>query len=245
MEDQFNICPNCGTQIPLAEAITRKIEEKLRKEFETEARKKGKELKEGRIQERTAPEKQARRQAEELLSAEIKDLKAQLKEKSNQLEKVIKHELENRKRQRDLEDREKNLQLEVSRALDAERKKIMDESTAKTGEGDLLKDIERENQLNDMRREIEGLKNAKTELINNYLSGEEFRERIQVIVDSFAAMKKDLDAERQAMENIWAEGNKQIQKIVHNIAGMYNDIQGVTGATPLPIKIIDSPSGDE
>ncbi|MCH7720792.1 MAG: hypothetical protein IH988_07355, partial [Planctomycetes bacterium] len=44
MTDQVIVCPNCSHEIKLTEAISAPIVERLRKQFEAEARKKGEEL---------------------------------------------------------------------------------------------------------------------------------------------------------------------------------------------------------
>ena len=40
MADQVIICPHCNREIPLTEAISHQIREQLRKEFDTEVKKK-------------------------------------------------------------------------------------------------------------------------------------------------------------------------------------------------------------
>lgn len=260
MSEHYITCPNCGTQTQMTEASIQKALEKLRKQFETESTKKEKEFEGKLARNRAELEKQARRQAEGLLAAEIRDLKAQLEERSIQLEKARAEELNLQKHKREFEEMEKRLQLETTRTIDEERNKIRDETEARVAEEHHLRDLEKDKELADTQRQIEELKRktgqcsgqAKGEAkdigsddILRYLSGEEFRERIQAIVESFAVMKKDLDTERQAMERIWAKRDKQIQRIVQNTAGMYGDIQGITGSSLPPIKILELNSGDE
>ena len=87
-------------------------------------------------------------------------------------------------------------------------------------------------------------KNEKMEIIYKYLSGSEFRQRVEAIVESFVAMKEDLEAEKRAMEKVWAKREKQIQRVVQNTAGMYGDLQGIIGASLPEIKILQLPGGD-
>jgi Uncharacterized protein conserved in bacteria len=87
-------------------------------------------------------------------------------------------------------------------------------------------------------------KNEKMEIIYKYLSGSEFRQRVEAIVESFVAMKEDLEAEKRAMEKAWAKREKQIQRVVQNTAGMYGDLQGIIGASLPEIKILQLPGGD-
>lgn len=87
-------------------------------------------------------------------------------------------------------------------------------------------------------------KSDKMELLYNYLSGPEFKRRVEAIAESFIAMKQDLDAERRATEKAWAKREKQIYRIVQNTAGMYGDLQGITGATLPELKILELPSAE-
>ncbi|MBP9864608.1 DUF2130 domain-containing protein [Patescibacteria group bacterium] len=70
-------------------------------------------------------------------------------------------------------------------------------------------------------------KNEKMEIIYSYLSGVEFRQRIEAIVEAFSSMKSTLDKEKLYFEKSWAEKEKQIQKVVRNTVGIYGDISGV------------------
>ena len=57
-------------------------------------------------------------------------------------------------------------------------------------------------------RETQVGKKEKMEIAYNYLTGQEFRNRVEAIVESFTAMKVDLEAERRAMLKIWAKREK-------------------------------------
>jgi len=70
-------------------------------------------------------------------------------------------------------------------------------------------------------------KNEKMEIIYGYLSGVEFRQRIEAIVEAFQGMHASLQKERLAYEKIWTEREKQIQKVIKNTVGIYGDISGV------------------
>lgn len=171
MPDQYITCPKCGNKIQLTEAFTHEIEEKLRAQFESEIEKKDKEYQEKLAQERAKLENQAKKQAEESVSVEVKDLKEQLEEKSKQLETSREKELILLKRQREVEEREKNLKLEVARQLDDERKKIWEDATKKVSEEQRLKEADKDKQLADMRKQIEELQ-RKAEVASQQAQGE-------------------------------------------------------------------------
>jgi hypothetical protein len=75
-------------------------------------------------------------------------------------------------------------------------------------------------------------KEEKLELLYRYLSGVEFRQRVEAVVEAFTAMRKDLEQERRAAERQWARRAKQIEAVTFNVSGMYGDLQGLMPALP-------------
>lgn len=396
MPEQSLTCPHCGKKIQITEAFTREIEQKLRSEFEGEAKKlerqhaldlkaKEKEYRDQFDADRASIEKQARHQAEQAVSVEMRNLKKQVTEKAEQADEAQKRELSLLKRVRDAEEREKTLDLEVQRKVQAESKMIWERAAKATAEQHHLKDLEKDKQMEDMKVQIEELqrkaaqgsqqaqgevlelhlegslraafpydsidavakgvrgadilqgvkndlgercgtilweaktaknwsdawieklkddqreakadiavivaytlpedtlhvgevdgvwaadmqsalglasalrqgliqlalarkalvgKNTKMEAIYNYLSGPEFRQRVESIVSSFAAMQEDLNAEKRAMERAWAKREKQITRVIENTAHVYGDLQGMIGASLPEIKVLELPGGD-
>ena len=94
-------------------------------------------------------------------------------------------------------------------------------------------------------RETQVGKKEKMELAYNYLTGQEFRNRVEAIVESFTAMKVDLEAERRAMLKIWAKREKQIERVISNAAGMHGDLQEIAGSSLPTIKMLELPNDDE
>jgi hypothetical protein len=91
------------------------------------------------------------------------------------------------------------------------------------------------------RRSADG-KQSKMELLYSYLSGQEFRHRVEGIVESFATLKEDLEAEKRAMQRIWAKREKQLDRAISNTSGMYGDLQGIVGASLGTIASLDTPA---
>jgi hypothetical protein len=81
------------------------------------------------------------------------------------------------------------------------------------------------------------------ELLHRYLSGVEFRQRVEAIVDAFESMRADLDQERRAAERAWARRAKQIDAVILNVAGFYGDLQGLLPALP-SIRSLELPAAD-
>ena len=374
MAEQSIACPSCGKKIPLTRALRTEIEASVRADYERQLEE---DLQRAR--------KDAAREAEKKAAQELTALKDQLGEQAKELDAARKTELTLRKRERELERRQQDLELTVARKLDDEKSRIVSETQARLVEEHRLKDAEKERQLADMRRQIEDLKrkadqgsqqlqgeageceleaslrgafpwdeitpvaqgvrgadlhqivfdgrgarvggilweckNArnwsdgwisklkedqrvlraevavlvtaslpkgcsrfvlmdgvlvtdfacaaalaavlranllqlaqarsaatnkeeKLELLYRYLSGVEFRQRVEAIVDSFARMREDLDQERRAAERQWAKRTKQIEAVTFNICGMYGDLQGLVPALP-SIARLELPAADE
>lgn len=70
-------------------------------------------------------------------------------------------------------------------------------------------------------------KNEKMEVLYGYLTGVEFKQRVEAIVEAFTSMNASLKKERLAYEKIWAEREKQIKKVITNTVGMYGDLSGL------------------
>lgn len=93
-------------------------------------------------------------------------------------------------------------------------------------------------------------KAEKMEVLYAYLSGAEFRNRVEAIVESFSAMREDLEREKRAMGKIWAKREKQIERVVENTVGMYGDLEGIMGRgmpriESLELKALASGEGGE
>ena len=90
------------------------------------------------------------------------------------------------------------------------------------------------------RRSAEG-KDEKIELLFRYLSGPEFKQRVEMVVTTFITMKSDLDKERLAMTKLWSQREKCIEKVTGSVAGMYGDLQGIVGAALPSISALELP----
>lgn len=85
-------------------------------------------------------------------------------------------------------------------------------------------------------------KNEKMEVLYSYLTGVEFKQRVEAIVEAFSNMDEGLKKERIAYEKIWSEREKQIKKVITNTVGMYGDLSGLV--TLPQIKILELGEGD-
>jgi hypothetical protein len=99
------------------------------------------------------------------------------------------------------------------------------------------------------RKAAEGMHDKMASLYA-YLSGDEFRQRVEANVETFRMMQDQLARERRAMEKLWKEREKQIDRLVLNTVGMYGSIRGIIGAKlpeipALDLEAIAAPQGAE
>jgi hypothetical protein len=142
-------CPNCGTEIPLEEAVTHQIREELQRELQAKSTEREKafadrELElahlrtqfekrtqslDAEIEQRVRAQsdelcKQARKEAENSFALNLEHLRIELGEKDKKLAEATKNELELRMKQRELESRQRAVDLEVARKVDAGLEKV-------------------------------------------------------------------------------------------------------------------------
>jgi hypothetical protein len=88
-------------------------------------------------------------------------------------------------------------------------------------------------------------KGDKIHLLYDYLTSSTFRMQIEAIVEGFTQMKSDLDSEKRAMQRIWKQREKQIEKVVTNTIDMYGSIKGIAGNAIQSVKALELPGFDE
>ncbi len=386
-------CPHCGKSVELSQALYQDIETRLRRDFdaqilksretfqrEQEEREEAFRLK---LQEsRKQLEEKARAQASEEARLELTEIREVLAQKERRLADAEKKEMDLRREKRDLEDREKNLELEMARRLDSEKRKIEEQTALKYEESHRLREAEKDQQIESMRRTIDELKRKseqgsqqlqgevleveledllrrefpfdaiqpvpkgthggdilqcvmtqaghecgkilweakrakwspgwiqklkddkleakadlailvsatlpqgfhhfreidgvwvtdipsapslalalrviliqvertrkvqsgrteKMEALFDYLTGTEFKNRMEAILETFRSLSEELEAEKRAMQKIWASRSKQIERVVANTAGLYGDLEGLTGQALPAMKSLELPS---
>jgi len=393
-------CPKCSEEIPITDALTGKIKQEMEKEIQEQKDdilKREKQLEisqkniEQEVQKKVDEEKKemwarAQEKAKEDADKTLKDLVAQNEEKSAKLAESEKNELDLRKLTRELEEKDRNRELEMSRQMDDERKKIEAKMRLETEEDTRKKLAEKDQVMEQMKKTIDDLKrkseqgsmqvqgdsqeealkgllqsnypidtiidvatgvrgadiiqtvksefgqecgislweskttkqwsdswiqklkddqveakaniailvtstlpngvsgftqmqgvwvmsfqvilpiisairyhlielartknalqgqDKKMKFLYEYLSGAQFKNRIENIVFAFTGMQINLIAEKRAMNKLWAKREKEIERVVLNTSGMYGDLQGLIGASLPNIKSLELPSGED
>lgn len=91
-------------------------------------------------------------------------------------------------------------------------------------------------------------KDEKVEAIYSYLSGVEFKHRIEAIIDAFSSMQADIEKEKRYFSAKWAKDDKNIRQVMDNTFGMHGDFKGLMGSTLPTIKgleVAELESGEE
>ena len=83
-------------------------------------------------------------------------------------------------------------------------------------------------ELNFTRNSAQNRSN-KMEMLYSYLVSNEFKMRIEAIVEGFSAMSEELEREKNAMKRIWKSREKQIEKVRDNAIEMFGSIKGIAG----------------
>lgn len=88
-------------------------------------------------------------------------------------------------------------------------------------------------------------KGDKMHMLYDYLTGNTFRLQVEAIVEGFSKMKADLDCEKRAMQKLWKEREKQIEKVISNTIDMYGSIKGIAGNAIQPVMALELPGTEE
>lgn len=74
-------------------------------------------------------------------------------------------------------------------------------------------------------------KSEKMELLYDYLTGPQFAQHIQSIMEVIITMRKELESERTAYERIWAKREKQIELTRKAALRIHGELEGIIGQT--------------
>jgi hypothetical protein len=74
----------------------------------------------------------------------------------------------------------------------------------------------------------------KSEILYEYVASTQFRQRVEAIAEAFIGMQTGLQEEKRAAQKQWAKREKQIEQVISNTAGMYGELQALTGLSDIP-----------
>jgi hypothetical protein len=158
-------CPKCGTIIPITDALATQIEANLREQVEKEIGAKAKE------------------EAAEASSLEMSQLRAQLAASVAKGKESRSAELVLLRQKEELETQKEDLELEVARKIDEERKKIQEAAALKAEQQHEQKDREKDRRLADVLKQVEELR-RKAEQGSQQLQGEVREEALKELLSA-------------------------------------------------------------
>ncbi|MDR1785949.1 MAG: DUF2130 domain-containing protein, partial [Spirochaetaceae bacterium] len=69
----------------------------------------------------------------------------------------------------------------------------------------------------------------KTQMLYDYLTGKEFAAQITAVLEGFMDLQRGYLDERNRMEKIWKERDKQLEKVLLNANSFLGSIKGIAG----------------
>lgn len=88
-------------------------------------------------------------------------------------------------------------------------------------------------------------KNEKMDILYQYLTGVQFRQRIEAIIEAFSSMEQDIAREKKHFTKKWASQEMQIKKILTNTIGFYGDIDGMVSLPKIQALELEYASTDD
>ncbi len=87
-------------------------------------------------------------------------------------------------------------------------------------------------------------KGNKMQILYDYLTGNEFRQKIEAICESFEEMNTDLLKDKKQAIASFSRREKQILKVMENTAALYGDVRGIAGGAVQVVEALE-PSDSE
>jgi hypothetical protein len=87
-------------------------------------------------------------------------------------------------------------------------------------------------------------KGEKMVMLYDYLMSNDFRMTVENVMEAFLQMRTDLDRERTAMERIWKQREKQLQRVTTSMSHMMGSIQGIAGKDLASVPSFELPASD-
>jgi hypothetical protein len=79
----------------------------------------------------------------------------------------------------------------------------------------------------------------KMNMLYQYLTSIEFRQKIEAIVEAFQQLQDDLTKEKSLHMSLWAKREKQIFKVMENTVSLYGDVRGIAGTAVKEIEALE------
>jgi hypothetical protein len=82
-------------------------------------------------------------------------------------------------------------------------------------------------------------KGDKMHMIYSYVTGVEFRQKLEAAFDSFTEMQEDLQKEKTLFISQWARREKRLIRAMENLVCLYGDVRGIAGGAVQEIRSLE------
>ena len=87
--------------------------------------------------------------------------------------------------------------------------------------------------------EAQDNKDDKLHLLYDYISGDEFRNRLEAVAEGFKNIREAVNKERIFMEKMWSEREKQMEKAMTSTVKLFGSVRGIVGTGMGDLKLLD------
>jgi hypothetical protein len=88
-------------------------------------------------------------------------------------------------------------------------------------------------------------KGDKSQMIYSYVTGNEFRQKLEAAFESYHDMQEDLVKEKVLFTSQWAKREKKLLRAMENLVCLYGDVRGIAGGAVQEIKALEMPESEE
>ena len=84
-------------------------------------------------------------------------------------------------------------------------------------------------------------KGEKSQMIYAYVTGNEFRQKLEAVFESYYDMQDDLTKEKALFASQWSKREKKLLRAMENLVSIYGDVRGIAGGAVQEIKALEMP----
>jgi hypothetical protein len=81
----------------------------------------------------------------------------------------------------------------------------------------------------------------KMQMIYTYVTGTEFRQKLEAAFESYNDMQEDLIKEKTLLMSQWAKREKRLLRAMENLVSLYGDVRGIAGGAVQEIRSLEVP----
>ncbi|RJR26071.1 DUF2130 domain-containing protein [Candidatus Microgenomates bacterium] len=79
-------------------------------------------------------------------------------------------------------------------------------------------------------------KSRKADLVYEYITGHEFRQQLEALVEVYQQMQEEINKERATFEKVWKVREAQIKRLISSTVNVCGSVQGLVGPATLQVR---------